>query len=619
MSLFLPVLFSALACTQGPVLRGTVKSPDGSLCEGAEVSLLSSGAIPLSGGKVVRTKTDARGRFKLEGEAGANLSVWAHGEGAGGEPFCTGFRMRVKPGQILHLRGQRRERFERIQLRGLEAWGKPEELVLVWELEGSGAYTREVAIDEEGMGEIPPSFPLFMGMQMFWLRDKGGRVLFGGSVLWRKGKDGVLHPIRGARPGTSPHRLVFECPAPKPLSISVLAQESKKPIEGANLFFHFPRSGRLQKAGITDAQGKAHFRVPVFKGRSSLAVFVEKKGFSGASALLTREAIWVGRTRLPVGWKDLKPPLVFPLNKDRSVLGKIRGLDGELAREARVFFRYTLMFGENSRNGRIRAGSSVLARADPSGAFRMESLPPNINGWRAALYLTPKGWRKLLERNGKTGNPPQGPLMQLQSRSNGLPLEVSFDLNQLHLIPFQVRGIDGSPIPFPSVRWRSQAQPSKYRSFLGDRLGRGFALARGPRGVLYFARSDLGYGFQVVASPAKQAPLFLPRVDLNLQAFGHALSGRVLDEDGKPLGDVEIRPASRMLDEKDLRLLASQAINGEMVQVTTDAKGHFRLPYIPDAHEDRISLVWTYHRIRLHKSFPKGAEDLEIHFPGKGR
>ncbi len=83
------ILTTILSFPQVAPVRGVVKSPDGSLCKEAEVFLVSPGIPTLRKTKVLRTKTDGRGRFRFEVDSGTDSYVWAHGTSFNGESFCT--------------------------------------------------------------------------------------------------------------------------------------------------------------------------------------------------------------------------------------------------------------------------------------------------------------------------------------------------------------------------------------------------------------------------------------------------------------------------------------------------------------------------------------------------
>ncbi len=206
------------------------------------------------------------------------------------------------------------------------AWGKAEDLRLVWDLNGMGVFTQEMPLTEGGKVKVPSFFPLLWSQQIFWIRKKGGRTLFSGRVYWERGRDGVLHPQWDPKE-KKPAGLRFVCPKPKHLSLSVKSKDSGKPLAGAEISFRFPYCPRMWVGGKTDSQGEAAFEVPEFEGESALVVLVRREGFQGGIAYLDQEITYLGRSSREPGPKGLETHLSFSLGRDRPLDGEVLELE----------------------------------------------------------------------------------------------------------------------------------------------------------------------------------------------------------------------------------------------------------------------------------------------------
>ena len=352
------LLFLVLTLDQGATLRGVVKDPHGKLCEEAEVILVSPGLPQIQKPSILRTRTNGRGRFQFSAGFGPGSYVWAHGKEAGGSFFCTTVERNVRPGLVLHLEGTGRRIFEAVRLDGIQAWGEPGELRLVWDLDGTGVYTREMPISGSGLAKIPPSFPLFLDRRLFWVREAGGRKLFAAALFWEKGRDGVLRPEKESLGVEDSGLLRFSCPKPRSLSVVVRTKVVGKPLSGAKISLFLPYSRlRWVEGGVTNSKGMAHLIVPEFQEDSRVAMLVRKKGFSAEVGYYDKENAYLGRAPRELRPQELVKEWTFSLEKAEPLVGKVVGWKAE--EDGLGLVRLELSFGMGGYpQGRLGTGGA---------------------------------------------------------------------------------------------------------------------------------------------------------------------------------------------------------------------------------------------------------------------
>ncbi|HHI79727.1 MAG TPA: hypothetical protein ENK02_07080 [Planctomycetes bacterium] len=502
---------------------------------------------------------------------------------------------------------------------GIQAWGEPGELRLVWDLDGTGVYTREMPISGSGLAKIPPSFPLFLDRRLFWVREAGGRKLFAAALFWEKGRDGVLRPEKGSLGVEGSGLLRFSCPKPRSLSVFVRTKVVGKPLSGARISLFLPYA-RLSwvEGGVTDSKGMAHLIVPAFQGDSPVALLVRKKGFSAEVAYEDGKGAYLGKEGREPEPRGFVKEWTFSLEKAEPLAGKVLGWKAE--EEGLGLVRLELSFGMGGypRGGLELVGPEQFARVHPSGEFRFPGIPKNISHWRASLFLTPKAWQRML---GKS-NPREAPLPMLvlmtswKSKLTTRGGFCTFDLKHLRLVPFQILGEDGGPLPFPRVHWRMRGTGPRSLTLFGDHLGRGllsFSDRVHREGDLYGTHQGRWYWMQKVG-PFAKAGKVLPPKEIQVRPIRGVVAGTIVDKDGDPVAGVKIRLGSWGPVGPDPEKLLLLEMNKDLVQGRSDKKGRFRIPFIPMGPVS-FSLVLSKNKRLKTVWIRKAGEGLELVFP----
>jgi hypothetical protein len=568
--------------TSSITLRGVVRTQEGQPRVGAEVFVVSPGVPGLRKAEVLRGKTGKRGRFHLRLHPGRIYWAWSHFKDEKGLNYLSKLEKGILPGRILILQENQKRLSQTLQLKNLDVWGKPEEMKVAWDLDGRRSWVIPTPIGSKSDVIVPDQGPMSSNGLEFSLLSASGTHLFHGRIwIGSRVRRSVWKAIFGA--GKEKRTLTFKCPTPKTLSISVRDREKKKPIANAKIFYNFGNRGEYisQK---TDENGKALLRFPDFRSSyRSLAIYVEKEGFSGSNAFINRK-----RTSIQGEYKviDPKKPLkevVFSLGKDEPFSGKVIGLEGKAITGAVIRWKSFLYerkegnttWGQKGRNG------FLPVRAD--GSFQISSLPSNLTGMELFLYLSESGWKSLF---GQRESPPlpAGSILSWKWYSyRNKTREALFNLGNYRFLPLRVLGPDGGPVSFSKLVWRKGHQ-KKIQTIVGRR-GKGFLLLpKGERACFFGFKKGVGYFVEEEAQAPDGEFFVASEKTLNLKKFETFLEGKVVDRKGTPLKGVTISPVGWSIHNGNSRTYAIREINDVLIESKTDANGRFSIPFLEDSH-----------------------------------
>ncbi len=599
----------ALVQTPTPKVRGTVLDFKGKPRVGAEVILTSPGLPLVYKTEVLRTKTDKRGRFHLRPSLGRVYSAWSHFKDAKGLNHLSSIQANVQAGKILILREKKARSSKRVKLNNLAAWGKPEALQVVWNVDGKGGFLEEASIDGSAQVKVPDLMPLGRRLA-FELHTKTGQYLYHGRIF--TGKKNVAKSLLGVLFGGQKDSTQLSFRLPKPVLFPVLVQEeaSNKPIAGAKVFYRYGSSKRLSQVE-TNEKGRGVLKVPEFRRTRypKLSIFVTKKGFAGSNAFLSGAS-----TSIQGKWEKASPKkpikeIVFSLGKDSPFTGKVLGLDGKGLPGAVISWSTSLYgrkdgnstWGERGRTGSVQTGLD--------GSFTLSSIPPNLTGMEARLYLPPSIWETLQGQNA-TFALPTGALMKKTWRTfQKTKRTITFDFSAYHILPFRVLGPDGAPAPFLELHWRIGFNDTIDAK--GGRRGKGFLLVPKGRACLFGVAPNLGYFIDAAAEAPEDKDFVGPLRTITLKKPETFLAGRVVDKKGNPLPFVKISPGGWSISGGDPRTRAVQEINYQFLRTQTDKKGAFRLPFLEDSHL-QIRVNFSYKGLYKTIKVANAQDDLKV-------
>ncbi len=551
-----------------PALRGRVLGGDGKPREGATIYLVAPGVPHLYKPDVLRVLSGKRGRFQAELKPGRSYWAWSHFKDDEGHHHLSAYARGLLPGKPLTLKETQTHSSRRVRLEHLAAWGKPAEMKVAWNLDGRGGLVVQTPLNAKGEAEVPDA--LFFGSwgALFSLLGADGRPLLQGKVLSKKRGD----------------LFSFTCPRPVSLSLLVQNKNRKKPIAGAQVFYHMETDLELLRAQ-TDAMGRAKLLVPEFlPGMPSLVVFVKKRGLSGANGIFNRERRSVQGVYQKWDPGSSLREVVFSLGPDQPFRGKVMDFKGEGIPGAVI--RWTSMSFEGKTGGIAwgNFGQSGFVAGGPDGSFQISSLPSNLKSMMASLYLPAQGWMDLLGEASPLFIPRSSLFYQEWWAYKKQPRVFLFDFREQRIQTFRILGPDGAPAAFSKLRWQ---WGSRVLRGVSDRRGRCQLLfPSGKSGRLFAFKEGLGYFIDEVGETPKGESFFAGERTLNLEPFTTFLRGKVMDRGGSPLGGVRIMGGGWSGQGVTSLDQVIQEINSAILQGKSRTDGSFSVPFLEAPHTE---------------------------------
>ncbi len=419
------------AAPQAPERRaafGEVVGLDGKPVADAEVTCLGSSVLPVLADElgqvrevadVVRTTSDARGRFTVKLLIGREYCAWAATPVDGDGRFRVGpitYGLRASGAARLLQSGEQRAR-QRITLAGADAWLACGPLRLAYAVVG-----RHLMPIDPGAQELPP-----MPMVMRFVVDDAN-----GEVLWDGGDDGWQRLPPEQR----------SIPVPPPTTITLRAEDAAQtPVADAEVWLLFDVPGESEdwaevfvprfarRLGTTDAAGSWSGVVPALDPSLGLHLLVRKPGWRWATVGIRFGGPYYQGLRT----HPTPEPLLFT-----AVLQPVQKLVVRPERSRVAEVMSSLDWGGTTVPLR------VPVRSEAGGAV---SLPVAVEQRRQLLVQLPP----------EEGQP--GALLQLHQDKNRQPDELLFDVADARRIDVDVRDSNGNParrarlLVLPAAEW----------------------------------------------------------------------------------------------------------------------------------------------------------------------
>ena len=582
------LLLSALQISVQAPLRGVVQTQDKKPRVGADVFFISPSIPFLQKAEVLHIKSGKRGHFRISLSRRRSYFAWSSYQSSEGKIFSSQLAKDVQAGKLLILKEGKGRGSRKVFLQGLKAWGRSEMMEVNLGLNGKKLWDRWERVTSHSVVLFPDAFPQSARGYSFLLRKVGGRVLFGGTILFRKGKQNEsLWRILPKGWAKRELQKRFLCPKPRLLRIYIQEKISKRPIPGAAVFF-CQDEGPFYWMGQSDEKGRATLKAPMFSSTlKSLTLKVVKNGFSGSDAVLTNKSIsMLGNFHLLKRAHPLED-LKFDLKKDHPLKGKVLGLDGKGLAGCVLKWRSSLYEPNEHNPIWYSVESTGFVQSDSNGEFQIQSIPPNLVHLRVSLFLSSKSWKILVGDQfpcPHTNVPIQS--LHLNFLKNKHP-HLHFDFRHFRILPFRVLSSDGEPVSFPCIYWvngshRLTAKPMVESR--GGRRGKGsFLLPRDIPVVIFGAHPDQGYFWAKVPAAEKGDGFILPEKVVRLKPVTTFLSGQVVDSRGLPLGGVRIQEFGWSWSLGwDSRTLAAYGLNHIFLKGETNKNGRFKIPFMPN-------------------------------------
>jgi hypothetical protein len=559
------LLAAAAAAQDRRAHPGRVLDAGGKPVAGADVTLLFAPpfAAELGCTDVVRTKSDAEGRFRAELLTGASYVAWATTDvGWSGVVEIDAARQCELP-----LRAKPRPREHRIG--GLDAWTGAGPFSLRLCIAGVPGLLPDLRV-VDGKVELPPL--------------PQGRVE--GVLLDRQGIEVCTIGI-----GSEVEEAV--CP-PQTLAVHV-ADADGKAVAGAAIA-QVSRScaaddlGRnisnsyLVPRAVTDAEGNAQVRVacpkdPWDSGDSWLDInlLASKEGYDGSLCGFA-DGLYLDGKKADAE-RVARKRLDFVLRPGKAFTGRVSP-----AGPRRVALRASVRVAVE-QNGWTDLSFVVCAQADKDGRFALPPLPAAISVEDAVLAPSP---RSLAADDPFRRSVARAPFaMPVLHPGDGR--ELAIDLGGLQTVRLQVSDAAGAPLGGATVLVAGRKDDTfgvdealiAGRTDLPGRL----AVALPPGKWLVLASDADGWTQRVVeVAVGDDKP-----VALALQPFAR-MPLRVLDGDGKPLpgASAQIREVGWMgggtPEEQAATSIANALCGRRMAEARSDADGRLELRFVPDKH-----------------------------------
>lgn len=589
--------FAALpALGQRQRVLGRIKSLDRKAWAGAEVVLVSPSRLPpVEEADRLVVPTDERGRFRAQLLEGRAYSVWARRKDATRTRW-TEVAHDVVAGRVVTLvESPDRQIPVRVRFVGLDRWqGKG---VLSFWVVDPGGDRIGLSPDAEGHASLP-GLP---GSRCTLECDLDRGLLFTRLIsLTRSGREAVRQRLArekkalagapiGGLPDVGKEKLPpldmarIVVPPPLEIPLQVVSQRTGVAVGGARVSYEAVAGPWWRKPrAVTGPDGRASFHVAREvdswgRARSSRQFYfhVVAKGYA------LREGGWSSWNRS--GMKPLEenkiengraPELRLELRDGLVARGKITNAEGLRLQILRRLFGTEPVKG----GGSYSTQRHDLLQVAPDGTFELIGLARDTQWPRLALLLPGRAVASEVPTGRWLDCPmPKAPL----GRGD---VETTIDLARLRYLQVRVQLPDGTPAAGARVRFADERQwieqySGRYSPFSGclvaaDRRGR-CRLPNLDRARELLILHDEHYG--LVRVP-KAGPGVL---ELELKPLA-TVTGRVVDATGSRAPGATVQVVERTWSGSSPLTILISSINDHMLEARTDARGRFRLRFIPD-------------------------------------
>ena len=534
-------------------LRGQVLDLAGTPWVGAKVIFTTVGIAGFAGfGEADRivVRSDEKGSFTAKLLHCRTYNVWAMQDVGDGYYRSSQLIDQLSAGQKLLLREEGLLAPVHVQLNGLDpVMGLCE---LHCDITGNPKLVHVQKLDKDGEYLVPPMPPGAMRYKVSnkidaYLAYRNVRV-----VAVPKGKEAAAKES-----AKSPVVLQLKAGGSQ-LLLELRSKSDSKPLVGARIFSQ--RDGKLTALGTTDAQGRVLLPVPkpsrMSSGGSRVNLNFLLMADGHATTIVIRS---INLKAAPKSEKGLEKSLEkrpvdlrFSLAAGYSVKGRLYLAEGKPAASMQLAL-YTVLLRETGRLYHYRW--PLLFRTDTEGRFEITGLSRRFV---FRLLAVPSAAQRMALPHAKSY--PLAPLVWLaggRHEANG-----DLDLGELRLDEFvqldlQIRSFAGAPAQSPhlligeATADRSGSRALYYPAPLrADRRGRVRLLVRHGESLALAAAWNGGQVIKTVKAerdaPQDAALAFHVALRMDLGPTV-ALSGKVVDADGKPVADFTVNVSRRGL------------------------------------------------------------------------
>ena len=396
-----------------------------------------------------------------------------------------------------------------------------------------------------------------------------------GIVVWARGHEPSAAYVRLSAVGDQPY-VTFEL-VPPTIVTGRVVDSFRRPLTGIEVgyrgrFMHVPGKQERQDGSVlTNADGRFHMEL---HHRAAYTIGAEADGLPLVITRVNTERD--GDSPIDVG--------EFVLAKGARVSGRVHGRTYDRERPDTLEFS-RIAYGDSSILGAPL--TLLVIPVQPDGSFEAASIAPGR--YEVTLHAPH----------------PDGSSKELVLARRRISLEAGQALEDVELTPVEpIQGrialVDGSPMHRAMVELRATPDGEPLVRALTDREGR------------YELRPPPGSAWTLVPIDPDQLREGRAREDIDAGTSNvdfvlrhretpHSLSGRVVDERGRPIAGVEIR----LTDERTRMLLRRR---GE-----TDADGRFELKDLDEStFTVRAVDPQTLHKSAAQRSVSTGDEPIEL-------